>query len=82
MAIQALASEGAGPLALLKVFTSFFSEKQEKKMESRGWWDNVGYSFPPAPLKMSELSQPPVKSVETEEGLRLSNLFKSHPLWF
>lgn len=43
MAVKAFASERAGPLALLKVFTSFFSGKEEGDQEvgERIWGQQV-----------------------------------------
>lgn len=38
MAVEASASKWAGPLALLKVFTSLFSEKQKKIKDGGRIW--------------------------------------------
>lgn len=60
MAVKAFASKWAGPLALLKVFTSFFSEKQKGNVKrilgEPGAWENQGCL--PSPPAMLELDEP------------------------
>lgn len=68
MAVKAFASKWAGPFALLKVFTSFFPEKQKEKVNrivgEPGPQKNQG--FPPSLPTMPELDEPYFIGGETE----------------
>lgn len=65
MAVKAFASKWAGPFALLKVFTSFFSEKQKEKIKRMGkriW----GLGEPLLFSSLPEPGQPHISGRETE----------------
>lgn len=59
MAVKAFASKWAGPFALLKVFTSFFSEKQKERIRRTVGRSGVqvNHCLPPS---LSEPGQPQV----------------------
>lgn len=67
MAVKTFASKRAGPLALLKVFTSFFPEKQKEKNQGGGRIEGpdeplASSILPPRP----ELGQPHVTGMDTD----------------
>lgn len=65
MAVKAFASKWAGPFALLKVFTSFFSEKQKERIKRAVGKSGVqmNHCLPPS---LSEPGQPQVRGAENE----------------